>query len=392
MKPIFFLIAIALFFSAAFAANTIESLPTQVPKGETIQLSGTCTEQTVYIQVTQEKKEIDQLTVLCENNRFHTEYPITYLHPSGTTEFSISNPGSNPQQTEIRNTRESGFLSLSILSPIETQIERQTTLDVQVQVTDAQTPIENATVQTWDFNHRRVNLSHVGKGIYKTKIQVPHDAALEKTQLVITAENPEKTAGGEKKQTLEIQPAKIIIQINQTNLANIPAATPFEFQVESTYSDSTSLSKPIVTISINEQTHQMTQKDETKFTYKTAFTKQEIGNHVIIVTAKDDANNVFEIRQDAFITASVSAQLEQYAPYGLGLVIVVILAWVIVIPRIRSKKTKTSMIERKNQIEQDLTQLQKQYFEQNSVSKDVYRQKTSNLEKELADLNKQLKS
>ncbi|MDO8624626.1 MAG: hypothetical protein Q7R47_00980 [Candidatus Diapherotrites archaeon] len=386
------LLLLLLLFPATFALTTDQTDIT-ISKGQTLLASGSCTTD-VSIQITQNEKQLLTANASCINQHYQFQRKTDYLYPSGKALLNLTE---NTQQTKtipvtIRATRESGFLSITVLKPTQQTIERQTTLELSLQLFDAGILKTDASIQTWGWNGNPVSLQPDENGFYTAQIPIPYNAPLGTYELVVTAQNNDSTAGGEQRIPLEIKPARIRITLEKPDQINLPALTRTEFRIHATYADQTPLQNPRALLSFGDQTAPMTAIDPQTFDYRTTFNQQDIGTLLTTIQVTDDANNTGTQTIELSVTNSLPLQLDSYTPYVLGLLVLIVLVWLVILPRIRSHKNQDAIGIQIQKTENDITELQRQYFEKRGVSSEQYRQKSAELEKRLSESKKQIKT
>jgi hypothetical protein len=377
------------FFVHAFSLETNQSV---FLKGETIVASGACTE-TVSIEGTQQEKRVFSAVAGCENGSYSIQQPVSFLFPSGELFVSATERAvSETKKIEVKPTRESAFLAVSIESPGETTLPRAAKTTIRVSVLDAGKPVENAVVQSWGINGEQIVLSPVVPGIYAADTMVPFDAELKNWNLFITTEAGagNETYGGEQSVSIPVVPASISLELISPSGQNLSALQENLFRVKATYPDGSPLNNPVVLLQRNDQTIVLEEKQPGFFETKQVFSGQEIGLQKMVLIAGDSAGNKTSQSISFFVTSDFQSQFVSILPYLLSIVVLVALVALVLVPVIRKQKGEKGMVRRKHEIEQELSVLQKQYFDENSLSKDSYRQKSVSLEQELEEINKKL--
>ena len=158
-QPLVLALFLLLLIGSVFGA-TIQLDKTTVQKGETVFINGTCV--TAFeLEIRQNNRHIQTEPVPCSAGGFQIEKKIPLWFPSGETQVVALESGrENTQTIQINPSRESGFLSLTTLSPTTTAIERQNTISFKVQIQDGVSLLTNAMVQIWDLNGKQVPLVH----------------------------------------------------------------------------------------------------------------------------------------------------------------------------------------------------------------------------------------
>jgi hypothetical protein len=383
---------IALLLPSAFALTT-DSAQLTVAKGQALAATGTCASEVDVQLTTATGAQLLRVPAPCVDGHYRFERVLNYLYPSGAATMRLSENGQTQDvAVTISPTRESGFLTITVQKPTQQIMERHSTLQLEVLLTDAGTPQTDAQVQTWAPDGTQVMLSPAGEGLYTGQIAVPYDANLGAFALVLTAQNQDGTSGGEQAIAQEIRPARLTLSIEKPVQTNLLASIPIEFRVKATYGDQTALKNPVARITLNTTTAQMSPIDPQTFSYTTTFSKDDVGTLSTVIRITDDANNTAEQSLDLFVTASLPLQLENYTPYAVGLLVIAIVCWLVVLPHIRQQKTQGTLEQQAQHTEQEITELQRAYFENRSVSPEQYQQKSAALERQLTELNKQIKS
>ncbi len=390
MKKILLIGALLMLSAMQTLALSIEAVPETLQKGETLILRGNCTSEITLTGKVKEN-EILNTTIPCETGFFTHRFEVSLLFPSGNAEFNArENQESVHTAVRITQSRESAFYTIEFLSPVEVSVERASTIDLRIRLTENQAPVANARVQSFQLTGSPIPLAPIGNGIYAARIPIPFDTATGNRSLVVTAQSADSAIGGENSLTVPIEPARILVRLESPASTTLFTYTTTRFEAGITYADGSPLQNPVVTLRINGEEHALTPQTDTRFAFETRFFPNQIGKKQAVLLARDSADNTAEYRTEVFITESIIDSGLRIAPYALAAVLALGIAFLVVIPRIKTKKTIQGTNRRLDQIESDITTLQTAYFEKHAMSSEAYQKKFNSLEKEKSELQKKL--
>ncbi len=390
MKKIFLLLLLFLpVFAQAFSLNISQF---GFLKGEEMVISGDCQE-SVSIQGFLAEKEIFSATANCVNGAYVHREPVSFLFPTG--ELLITARGGaflESKKALVRPTRESAFLTISIGSPSQREVSRTEKVIVSVSVSDAGKPVENAVVQSWNPDGKPFRLASTAPGIYSAEVAIPFDADLKPWKIIVVAEAQGALGivGGEQSFSVPLAQAPIVLEVESPIGQNLSTLQKVLFRVKARYQNGSPLENPIVFLQRNDQNSVLESKEPGIFEITQTFSSKELGLQKLAFFAMDSAQNRAGKELEFFVIEDFQSQFVTMLPYLLFIGVLVALVSLVVVPRIRKQKTEKGMLKRKKEIEQELASLQKQYFEQNALNKDAFRQKMVALEQELDEINKKL--
>lgn len=394
MNPKLFGILFILLLPAAFGL-TLDTGKDKYSKGSEISLFGTCG-QTVSITFTANEKKLDSFSAECNNGSYIYQQNASLLYPTGTLQITATESGETKTKTiSILSTRESGFLSITFLSATNRELHRGETIELTVQVNNAENPSENAVVQTWLPNGNPITLSKTSQpGIYSAQIAISPDTPLANWNAIVTATNQDQnqTVGGEQKTVFSIASATIQIQVLSPQTTNIGTNEKTTLTIKATYADGKTLEQPAVQATIAGKTFLLTPQNENTFSLPLEFSPEQTGLLQIEITVTDKSQNTTTKKIDFFITQNATGILIANLPLIVLAILLLIGVWFFVIPKIRGKKTASQLQKRKSQLEKEIAELQTNYFEKASIPKEKFTQKNAELQAELADTTKKLKN
>lgn len=390
-KRLVFALAVLCLVSQAFAVSlNLESLI--VSKGGSISGYGDCSE-SVLLEGKVNGNELFSRSIACAGGVFSFSQPVSFLVPSGYMDITVSeNDDLDSETVRVNPTRESAFLSLTVLSPTVREISRSESITLSIQVLDAGQPVESATVKTWDFEHNEVLLEKTAPGIFTATVLVPLNADAGEWSLPIVAESSrnDERIGGERVLPVSIVPADFLVSLEQPAEASLSILQPVLFRARLQYPSGAPVEQAVVQLVVNEQPVEMAARGNGFFEASHLFSENDAGTQRVSLSAEDAFGNTGSFSRDFFVASDVRASLLNWLPVLLVIIVLLFLVNSFIVPRIRGRKNIQFLQARKTEIESELVRLQQQYFEQNAISKPVFSEKTAALNKELADVNKKL--
>lgn len=379
-----------LFWAVSAVALTVLVSPDQVQKQDVLRVEGECS-QTVLVQVEWQQKTVLEITGECNNNRFGLSIPVSFLVPTGELTLFVSENTQTVHQTVlILPSRESAFLSISLISPVERSMMRGQTDTIRVTVLDGSTPVSDAKIRAWDFENQSLEFESKGTGVFEAVIRVPLDAPVGAWNLTVLASTAdETTAGGEQSFEIPISKASIGIELPENAPTQFSANQPVRIRFQVKYATGSLVLNPAISAQLDNQPIPVIQQGDW-FELTVPGNRVKNGLNKVSVVATDSAQNSGDKTIEFFVVRDFSSEVSEWLPIiGLSLVLVLLVATQI-IPRVRSKKAWKAMKKRRQQIETELALLQKEYFEANTVSKEAFDQKTNALLAEAAELDKKI--
>jgi len=390
VKKFFFLLL--LFFVVSAQALSISISQFGFLKGEELIIRGDC-DANVSIQGHLVEKEIFSATAECRNGAYVHREPVSFLVPTGELSITASEESfSESKSALVRPTRESAFLTISVGSPSQREVNRTENVVVSVSVSDAGKPVENAVVQSWDPSGKPFRLDSTAPGIYSAEVAIPFDAALKPWNIIVVAEaqGAQGTVGGEQSFSVPLVQAPIVLEVESPTGQNLSSLQKVLFRVKARYQNGSPLENPVVFLQRNDQNIALESREPGIFETTQTFSSKELGLQKIAFFAMDSAQNRAGKELEFFVTEDFQSQFVTMLPYLLSIGVLIALVALVVVPRIRKQKNEKGMLKRKKEVEQELAVLQKQYFEQNAMNKDAFGQKMVALEQELDEINKKL--
>ncbi|MBU1930454.1 hypothetical protein KJ972_03030, partial [Candidatus Micrarchaeota archaeon] len=196
--------------------------------------------------------------------------------------------------------------------------------------------------------------------------------------------------GGEQSISISIIEAPIILDLDSPKESTLLALEKTVFRIKASYANGAFLQGGAAVLFLDGKEISMKKKENGFFEASYTFSAEETDLQHVSVQVSDAIGNHGTLEQDFFVVADIRVQFFALLPILVVLVILAVLVTWLVIPRIRVRKTTESTQKRKMELEQELVSLQKQYFEQNAISKQTLSKKSFELNKELTELNKKL--
>ena len=257
---------------------------------------------------------------------------------------------------------------------------------------DADQPVTDASVHSWQMDGTPITLSHVENGIYSTELAIPFDTPTGSNTITITAQNAAHSFVGEQTLLQNIKPARIQLTLKSPSRQSLVVLQENEFEVHATYANGNPLQGPIVVLAINETQTQLQPSGADTFKLTHSFGESDLGTKTITIRASDSAGNTTEQTFQFFISETLELTALRYLPLALVVLAILAVTYVLVLPKIRGNKQQSSLADEQKETEKELSALQDAYFNKASVSPAEYQKKSTELEKRLAELGKQIKT
>lgn len=393
MKKLLVLAALLILLLPVFGITLSVSKQT-VFKGETLVLNGTCNSDVSLTGQLEEKKIFAQ-TVACTAGKYSTQQEISLLVPSGQIQLTAAEKQSiQTAVVTVKPTRKSAFLSIAINSPTTPALVRTETVNLRVFVSDAQNPVENATVQSWLPSGEPLTLAQTENGAYAATLKIPFDANLGAWKLIVTAQaqNQSETEpiGGEQSVAIPIEQAPVLLEIESPTQKNISALAPTVFRFRAHYPDNSPLEQPTVSLILQNKEIPLQSTGNATFETTISFPAEQVGLQKMVLQATDSAANTGNQEFEFFVATDFQSQFSSLPPFAVTILILVGTVAFLLIPRIRTKKAEKNLAKRKKEIEQELTTIQRDYFERNAMDKQKFDETHTALLQELDEINKKL--
>ncbi|MAG21841.1 MAG: hypothetical protein CL943_00860 [Candidatus Diapherotrites archaeon] len=375
-------------FGAGLIINQTEYL-----KGETITISGTCSEQ-VQISLLNLDRKIFEESAECLGFRYEASYQTSFSDPSGFwNATAMEGEVEKNKKFRVLPTKESQFYVIIFLSPSEPGQARTSELDILVRVTDAGQDVDNADVFTWTAEGEKIQLEEIGSGNYRLLYNVPVNADLGRWALVITAEkNVEgEMFGGENTSQLTIENAPIAIEVLEPATKTVQAGSELSIKVSANYENGKLLANPIASVQFNGDSFEMDDGGAGNFAYSLPLELEDTGAKKVLVNLEDEFGNENTITINLSVVSSPFAGLLELLPVLVVLIVAGIIFAVFLLPKLRAKESESSLENRRNALEKELKKLQDNYFNKGNIKKEVYNKKKEKIETELVEVRKRLK-
>lgn len=362
-------------------------------KGQSISVSGLAAGEVVVSAKLGNREIFEQKVKADSSGKYNFSRSVGYLDPTGNWKLNIKDA---IEQIElpimIYPSRPSEFLSINVLSPSTEKFARGDKIKLNIYVTDAGKPVEDATVVFWDSIGVRQLMINQKKGYFIAETNVPADAELGKWWLYFTAESTSKgqTIGGEITIELEIVQSLITLEVIEPKFQEIKLGSSIPIRVRATYSDGLPIQNPVLFASVRDQKFSLQKFDEDIFEGNYTPRGEDAGLLQLKIVATDSLEN----HTEKVLPITVSGFLEWFVVSNILWIgtIVIILGFLLftsteklyVIARHRLLEAKKlALIEEKKHV-------QSKYFKHGSISKDTYRDKEIDLSTQISQLEAEI--
>ena len=361
-------------------------------KGSTLQFTGICdTGNPVSITLSSKGRHVFSGTFDCQAS-YAAAISIDFLFPSGEYSALVSDGKvTHMLSFSIEPSRESTFLVLSLLSPAKEDFYRTEDMNVFVKVTDSGNPVVDANVFVWDFDGNALLLQHAGDGIYFAELTVPVAAKLGSTDLTLVAqENNGALIGGELERTLRFRKAAVLVLLLKPELTNYDTGALLDISATATYPNQKPVEQAQLAATLAGKEIALQQQGDGSFKASLSTADFASGAAELVVTATDAAGNSGEARKTLILSQNINFYLIHYWFYALAAILLALGAGMLVRRQVLASVSRKQLLEEREKLKQRIAGLQTSYFNKATLSKDAFRQQTSELNARLDDINKRL--
>ncbi len=258
-----FCLTLAAFASAEDAPEGPKAIPNfltlkvkgeSFDKGDKIVIRGKAN---VEVEVTAYNQEriVFSKKVPSKASEFYLEYETGFTDPAGEWKI-VARDGLNFKEAivTVLETRESSFLSMVFLSPAPTTFRRTETIEVSVKVSDAGSPLGEASVYFWGADGEKINLPHTEEGIYSITYRIPESGVVGPWNLTVAASHRKigETIGGEGKIVLYVEESPLSIILVEPVNREFYFDKPVEIKAEVLYYDGSRMSDGNVLVALSQ--------------------------------------------------------------------------------------------------------------------------------------------
>lgn len=368
-------------------------------KGEAFSISGSCKSgSTVLVSGMQGAKHVFESLVACANEGYAFEWNGGFLIPSGAYQVRVqemnSSIGPIPVLFTVKPVKESGYLVLTLLNPTALEQERGKALPVSVQVTDAGVPVSGAQTGFFGVNGEWVELIEGTDGVYSASYLIPIDAPVKRKwefSVLSQVQKQEGMIGGETTAFIQVNKAPLIIDWIEPKSTTLVLQGENPLSVRITYPNSQPLKQGEVKAKLNGVEQPLQSNGNGVYSLQNLPLAGE-GNIQIEVLAQDAHENTGQASKSFVARATLFSRVNEWGLSGVALIIVLLGAgayWKWAHRRSREQERAMEKIER---AKQELGKLQEAYVNNPLYSKDQYKTRSAQLNKDLADAQARLKS
>lgn len=385
------LVFLACFFSSAFSLS-IASNVSSIEKGQNLELQGKCSE-SVKLEAFQENKELFEESLECIKGNFLFSKNVAMNLPSGEWKIiAVSGKERSELLLEVKNSRESAFLTIVFQKPEQETIQRKSVLEIVVMVSDAGKKVENAVVHTWNADGKKILLENSGNGFYSAKFEIPFDAVLGEFELVIAAaaEKNGSFVGGETRRKLDVSNALILIELIEPKNRILGVNEGTNFVVSASYNDKTALAESKIFLVAADKNF-VFRKQDNLFVLNASFGEELKGEREFRVVAFDSAGNN-SAKSFQFVVQENQFRLSlAVLVFFAALIILLFLFWPAVKGFVFSKMQSKQLKKKKILLQKNLVDLQKRYYSGEIKDRQLYKKKASEIQSELSRIEAVLK-
>ena len=206
-------------------AATIEASPTELQKGELLEIRGVLAEAKngTVTATLNEKTVFEKSFETDQQNAFYLAYQTGFLDPTGEWTLGITGFDANAK-VKVLPTIESSVFAIRFLSPSETTFMRNETIEITVEVLRDEKPAENLEVFTWSLEGEKIRLTGKSPGNYVLSYGIPFDAKTGEWEILAVmseTRDGKEIFGGEKKRYVSIEKAQIVFEVIQPEIPKL---------------------------------------------------------------------------------------------------------------------------------------------------------------------------
>lgn len=383
------------FFAASALAIGFQTDKTGYQKLEAIKISGSCTQGVpAKLFATSGRLQIFSIDIECkENGSFETQYQTSFLDHSGEWALELNSSSEKTAKTiSVNEIREAGFYIVRFQSPTEGTYQRNQALVFSVEVIDAGTRISDAAVVAWGAKGEKIQFKNNGNGQYVLEYKIPLDAPIGdwKPEVRSQAKKGEGMFGGIGKLNLQIEPATILVEINEPKVSSFEQGDKINFGITAKYADGSPLSSPVVSLTAGETAKNFEQITLDNFKADYTVPPNASGASEIQVTAKDFAENTGAAAVKIVVSCSATCLIRQYGLMAAAIILVTAALARIFYKNMSLKGKKEQLKKEEEKINNLIKDLQKDYFTKGVMPADSYKKNLSEYKSRSVQIEQEL--
>lgn len=376
-------------------AASIETSPTELQKGELLEIRGTLTEAKngTVTATLNEKTVFEKSFETDQYNAFYMVYKTGFLDPAGEWTLGITGFDANAK-VKVLPTIESSVFAVRFLSPSETAFMRNETIEIAVEVLRDEKPAENLEIFTWGLKGEKIRLASKSPGNYVLSYGVPFDAKTGEWEILAVmseTRDGKEIFGGEKKRYVSIEKAQIVFEVMQPEIPRLKIGEKTLVELKPGYSNS-SLPPRNVLMSATMAGEPLDFSRGEDGTYIAEFLplQKHAGEITLEVKAIDAAGNEGAMKNQYIVTGEIEYIVKQNQAGILAAALALLCLLAIGTIGFSKLLEKSRLEARKRSTENRLKSIQKEYFEYQSMDRRTFEEDSAKYESELAQAEKGL--
>lgn len=371
-------------------AFTLESEP-EIAAGQSLHFSGQCA-MDINLSGAFSGTRIFGARVHCTDQSFAYIVPVGFMEPAGSWMITgISGNEKLRKNVIIRPNRESRLLVVEPIDVIGASAKRGQTKSLRVRVLSDNEPVPDAQVRVWGLGDLPARLESKGNNFYEGSVQIPLDFETGSHGVAITAlKSGLETQAGSYEQQIHIEKAGLVLRVLSPSEDHWHAQVAQTMVIEITYDDGTPLLEPRIVLIQNEIEQPLEQISPTRFSFTQKFEKASDNEQLIRFQARDKFGNETWLDYHARVSETATGPLLEnpllFGSMGLGLV----LLGAFLFPWITRHSRRQRLIQKKHELEMENEELQRAYFEQNTLDKKTFEEKSKTWQKKMSEIENAL--
>ncbi len=317
------------------------------------------------------------------SSSFSYFYPVSFLDPSGEWVIKCNNESA---KAVVHNTRDSVYYLVRFISPLSRDYMRTSFFNVTVNITLGGEKVGNATVQSFDEEGRRINLTYVN-GIYTFPYRIKAGEKTGVRQIKVLALKDGK--GGEGIINITVVPARLELEVspNLLNSYSVGAKLPLKIKV---YYPNDSLCNANVTAFVNGRKISL-EKFNTTWRGSYVFMPQDNGLSTLVINASDVYGNEGELSVDLNIGGLFSYYIWSNIYYIIASLVGAAFLAYYLRKRIVAKYDVRSLKQKTKELLEKKKRLQKDYFVNKTINRKTYDREVGKIDEEISHIKNKLR-